>query len=83
MTFKQILTYVTNIISNKEYHPHFNKQKLVTTKRGLSQLRTQLTRYKKSIEKLIAQDNFDMSEYDNYLEICRLIETLFENAVII
>lgn len=82
MTFKQILNYVTNYI-NDRYYPYFNKQKLVTTKQGLSQLKVQLTRYKRKIEKLIAQDNFDMSEYDNYLESCRLIETLFENAVII
>ena len=83
MTFKQILIYVTNHISNKEYHPYFSKNKLVTTKRGLSQLKAQFARYKIENEKLITQDNFDMSEYDNYIETCRLIETLYDNAIII
>lgn len=84
MTFKQILERSQHNINQHNKGFTFNPLHLVVSnKRELSQLKRAFTKYQKECQALIDNDNFDMSEYDNYKKICEYINTTFENALIL
>lgn len=80
MTFKQILEYVKRVV--REHRNSYNKNLIVTTKRGVSQYRRQFNKYKKECETLMKENNFDMLELDNYKKECEVIEVLLNNSII-
>lgn len=80
MTFKQILKIAE--IEAYNVNPSYNKKMLVTTKRGLSQYKRQYKKYKDSIKSLIDSDNFDFSELHIFERSCKIIEDIFDNAII-
>lgn len=84
MTFKQILDRAKHNID--QYNRGFAINSLhlvVSNKHELSQLKRAFTKYQKECQALIDNDNFDMSEYDNYKKTCEYINTTFENAFIL
>lgn len=81
MTFKQILDIAKDQV---ERHRTYNTYHLVVSnRRELGQLKRAFTQYQKECQTLIDNDNFDMSEYDNYLDICKYINKVFEKALIL
>ena len=84
MTFNQILGRAEQEINSIRYGFKISILKLVVSnKRELEQLKRAFTKYQKECQTLIDNDNFDMSEYDNYKKICEYINTTFENALIL
>ena len=84
MTFKQILDRAKHNID--QYNRGFAINSLhlvVNNKRELGQLKRALTKYQKECQSLINNDNFDMSEYENYISKCKYINKAFENALIL
>lgn len=84
MTFKQILDRAKQEIDSTRYGYRINIVNLVVSnKRELGQLKRAFTQYQKECQTLIDNDNFDMSEYDNYKEVCKYINKVFEKALIL
>lgn len=84
MTFKQILARAQYNIN--QYQKGFISNPLhlvVNNKRELAQLKRAFTKYQKECQSLMDNDNFDMSEYDDYKKVCEYINTTFENALIL
>lgn len=81
MTFKQILDIAKDQV---ERHRTYNTYHFVVSNRHeLTQLKRAFTKYKKECQALIDNDNFEMSEYDNYKEVCKYINKVFEKALIL
>lgn len=86
MTFKQILNIAKQEVDkdNMHYGYKINIVKLVVNnKRELAQLKRAFTKYQKECQTLIDNDNFDMSEYDNYISECKYINKVFKKALIL
>lgn len=84
MTFKQILARAQhNINQCQKGFINSPLHLIVNNKRELAQLKRAFTKYQKECQILIDNDNFDMSEYDNYKKVCEYINTTFENALIL
>lgn len=84
MTFNQILDRAKQEGNSLRYGCKMNILKLVVTnRRELAQLKRAFTKYQKECQILIDNDNFDMSEYDNYKKVCEYINTTFESALIL
>lgn len=84
MTFKQILARTQHNVNQYQKGFLINPLYLVVNnKRELSQLKRAFIKYQKECQTLIDNDNFDMSEYDNYKKICEYINTTFEKALIL
>ncbi len=84
MTFKQILDRAKHNID--QYNRGFAINPLhlvVSNKHELGQLKRIFTKYQKECQALIDNNNFDMSEYDNYKNVCEYINKTFENALIL
>lgn len=84
MTFKQILNRAKQEVDNTRYGYRINIVKLVVNnKHELAQLKRAFTKYQKECQTLIDNDNFDMSEYDNYISECKYINKVFKKALIL
>ena len=84
MTFNQILDIAKQDVEQDYKGFRITPLKLiVNNKRELGQLKRALTKYQKECQSLINNDNFDMSEYENYISKCKYINKAFENALIL